>query len=254
MAKKKRIVIISSSISAFLLIAVFLGILFTGLYTGWGPFGFMQFDMQEKAIINKYDADARKGEIVFYGASNFRLWTEMENDLSEYKVQNHGFGGSTDKDLVERADTLLYPYDPAVVFFQTGSNDYVSLSGSDEAKVQSCIEYKEYMFGLFHEKLPQAKFVVMGGLLLPGRSQYTALTQRINDELEKLCAKYDYMTFVNAEEMTFDGTNYADELFVADGIHLNHTGQLKWKDEYIKPAIENLILQYNLQTVRNEGQ
>lgn len=174
----------------------------------------------------------------------------MDNDLSEYKVQNHGFGGSTDRDLVERADSLLYPYAPAVVFFQTGSNDYVSLGGTDEEKVQVCMEYKEFMFKTFHERLPEAKFVVMSGLLLPGRSQFTALTQKINDALETLCAKYDYMTFVDAEEMTFDGSAYRSDLFIKDGIHLNHEGQLLWRDGYIKPAIEALIEKYELEDLR----
>ena len=139
--KNKMWIILGSSF-AVLMITCLVGLIFTGMYVGWGPFAFMQFDHEEKVILQKYDFETRKGEIVFYGASNFRLWTEMENDLSEYKVQNHGFGGSTDKDLVERADTLLYPYAPAVVFFQTGSNDYVSLDGTDEEKVEVCMEYK----------------------------------------------------------------------------------------------------------------
>lgn len=247
--KNKMWIILGSSF-AVLLITCLVGLIFTGMYVGWGPFAFMQFDHEEKVILQKYDFETRKGEIVFYGASNFRLWTEMENDLSEYKVQNHGFGGSTDKDLVERADTLLYPYAPAVVFFQTGSNDYVSLDGTDEEKVEVCMAYKKFMFETFHEKLPEAKFVVMSGLLLPGRSQYTALTQKINDALEELCAEYDYMIFVDAEEMTFDGSAYRSELFIKDGIHLNHEGQLIWRDGYIKPAIEALIDEYGLEILR----
>lgn len=247
--KNKMWIILGSSF-AVLMITCLVGLIFTGMYVGWGPFAFMQFDHEEKVILQKYDFETRKGEIVFYGASNFRLWTEMENDLSEYKVQNHGFGGSTDKDLVERADTLLYPYAPAVVFFQTGSNDYVSLDGTDEEKVEVCMEYKWFMFESFHERLPDAKFVVMSGLLLPGRSQYTALTQKINDAIEELCAEYDYMTFVDAEEMTFDGSAYRSELFIKDGIHLNHEGQLIWRDGYIKPAIEALIDEYGLEILR----
>ena len=246
--KKVTIAVIASVSGLFL--ACLVGLIFTGMYVGWGLFAFMQFDHEEKVILQKYDSETRKGEIVFYGASNFRLWTEMENDLSEYKVQNHGFGGSTDKDLVERADTLLYPYAPAVVFFQTGSNDYVSLDGTDEEKVEVCMAYKKFMFETFHEKLPEAKFVVMSGLLLPGRSQYTALTQKINDALEKLCAEYDYMTFVDAEKMTFDGSAYRSELFIKDGIHLNHEGQLLWRDGYIRPAIEALINEYRLEELR----
>lgn len=123
MSKRKKTAIIISSVCVGLALIILLGLIFTGLYVGWGPFTYLQFDSQERAIVEKYDAEERQGEIVFYGASNFRLWTEMENDLSEYKVQNHGFGGSTDKDLVERAETLLYPYAPAVMFFQTGFAD-----------------------------------------------------------------------------------------------------------------------------------
>ena len=189
MTKGKKVTIAVIASVSGLLLTCLVGLIFTGMYVGWGPFAFMQFDHEEKLILQKYDSETRKGEIVFYGASNFRLWTEMENDLPEYKVQNHGFGGSPDHDLVERADTLLYPYAPAVVFFQTGSNDYVSLDGTDEEKVEVCMAYKKFMFETFHEKLPEAKFVVMSGLLLPGRSQYTALTQKINDALEELCAE-----------------------------------------------------------------
>ena len=88
--KNKMWIILGSSF-AVLLITCLVGLIFTGMYVGWGPFAFMQFDLEEKVILQKYDFETRKGEIVFYGASNFRLWTEMENDLSEYKVQNHGF-------------------------------------------------------------------------------------------------------------------------------------------------------------------
>lgn len=246
MSKKKKAIAISSSVAVGLALIILLGLIFTGLYVGWGPFTYLQFDKQEKAIIDKYDATTRQNEIVFYGASNFRLWTEMENDLSEYKVQNHGFGGSTDKDLVERADRLLYPYNPQIVFFQTGSNDYVSLKGTDEEKIEKCIEYKKQMFSTFHEKMPNAYFVVMSGLLLPGRSQYTELTKKVNTELKAYCESVDYMYFVDAEEMTFDGNEYRNDLFISDGIHLNHDGQLLWCNNYVKPKIAEIIAERSL--------
>ena len=80
------------------------GLIITGWQIGWGPFKglFKGYGDQVAEIAEKYDANTRKGEIVFYGASNFRLWTEMENDLAPYPVQNHGFGGSTDKMLIPR--------------------------------------------------------------------------------------------------------------------------------------------------------
>ena len=174
------------------------GLAVTGRQTGWGPFRFLfrGFEAEVAAIERKYDAAARKGEIVFYGASNFRLWTEMEHDLADYRVQNHGFGGSTDRLLMRYADRLLYPYEPKIVFFQTGSNDDVEQPGTDAEKIEACMAFKREMFSAFHARLPDAQFVIMSGLLLPGRSQYTALTQEINRQLQALCAGQDYLHFV----------------------------------------------------------
>lgn len=222
-----------------LCLACLLGLIITGWQINWGPFAFLHsYDGEVNAIWEKYDAQKNQGNIVFYGAPNFRLWTDMETDMQPYKVQNHGFGGSTDKDLVEYADRLLYPYNPSIVFFQTGSNDYVNLKGSDAEKVNACIAYKKQMFEEFHENLPEAKFVVMSGLLLPGRSQYLNITQQVNDQLRKLCAEKDYMYFIDASAMTYDGSAYRTELFQDDQIHLNHQGQLLWCNDYIKPALE----------------
>lgn len=246
---KKGVKIAGISIVS-LALACLLGLIITGAQIGWGPFASLySWDKEVNPIAEKYDANERQGEIIFYGASNFRLWTDMEDDLSEYKVQNHAFGGSTDKLLVEYADKLLYPYNPSIVFFQTGSNDYVSLSGTDEEKVKACMEYKKQMFDTFHEKCPNAKFVVMSGLLLPGRSEYTELTQKVNDELEKYCDSKDYMYFVDSEDMTYQNGEYREDLFIKDGIHLNHTGQLLWRDEYIKPALDKVIKENNLSNV-----
>ena len=97
---------------------------------------------------------------------------------------------------------------------------------------------------MFHEKMPNAKFVVMSGLLLPGRSTYTELTIMVNAALKEYCETQEFMTFVDANQMTYDDTQYRTDLFIKDGIHLNHTGQLTWRDEYIKPAIETLIKAY----------
>lgn len=239
--KNKRFVIGISSGFAFLLIAVFLGLFFTGMYIGWGPFKVLFWNQEVQRVEKSYPYEKNQDGIVFYGASNFRMWNKMTEDLPEYKVVNSGFGGSTDNLMVEYADKLLYPYNPKIAFFQTGSNDYVNIIGSDDEKVAVCMEYKKQMFATFHEKMPDVKFVIMSGLLLPGRSEFTALTNKINAELKEYCDSQSYITFVDASDMTYNGTEYRKDLFIKDGIHLNHTGQLKWCDEYIKPAIETLI-------------
>ncbi len=202
-------------------------------------------------IQETYSSD-RQGEIIFYGASNFARWENMEEDMKEYKVQNHAFGGSIDADLVYFSDQLLFPYNPSIVFFQTGSNDYVELTGTDEEKVQKCMDYKKQMFEAFHERLPETKFVVMSGLLLPGRSEYVELTEEINQQLKEYADQTDYIEFVNADDLTYDGSVFNETIFEEDLIHLNHEGQLEWYENYIKPEIEKVIKENNLENVRNE--
>ena len=239
---------------AVLGVASLAGLAITGWKIGWGPFSFLHtWDADVEKIQQAYPAEENQNGIIFYGASNFRMWTEMEQDLPEYRVQNHGFGGCTDQDLVHYADKLLYPYHPDIVFFQTGSNDYVSLKGTDEEKVAACMDYKKQMFAEIHRQLPNAKLVVMSGLLLPGRSEYRELTEEINKALETLCAETDYLWFVDASAMTWDGQCYAEELFIKDGIHLNHEGQLLWMRDYIRPMIEELVSEFDLTQVQKEG-
>lgn len=251
MKKPLKIVMIAAAV---LVVASLAGLVITGSKIGWGPFAFLHtWDADVEKIQQAYPVEENQNSIIFYGASNFRMWTEMENDLPEYRVQNHGFGGCTDQDLLHYADRLLYPYHPAIVFFQTGSNDYVSLKGTDEEKVAVCMDYKKQMFAEIHDRLPDTKLVVMSGLLLPGRSEYRELTEEINKALEMLCEETDYLRFVDASAMTWDGQRYADELFIQDGIHLNHEGQLLWMRDYIRPMIETLVSEFDLTQVQKEG-
>ena len=129
-----------------------------GIRVEWGPFAFLAFDKQEKAILQQYNSQTRQGEIVFYGASNFRLWTEMEEDMKPYAVQNHGFGGSTDQDLIDRAERLLYPYRPAIVVFQTGSHDCAKIKGTEDEIFEQVMQRKIGMFEQFQEQIPDLLF------------------------------------------------------------------------------------------------
>lgn len=192
------------------------------------------------AITRKYDPQQRGGEIVFYGASNFTRWAAMEKDIPQYKVQNHGFGGSTDQDLIDYAPVLLYPYQPKIVVFQTGSNDYVSAPGTAEEKLEFCMRRKQEMFEQFHRHLPNAHFVVMSGLLLPGRSEFRELTQKLNRQLEEFCSQRDYMTYVNAEELTYRNNEFDRSRFVKDMIHLTPEAQKTWAVQYIIPALDRI--------------
>ena len=238
------------SIAAGIGILSLAGLMLTGLYIGWGPFQIFFWRQEVERIQKSYPVEDYQKNIIFYGASNFRMWEKIEDDLSEYRIQNHGFGGSNDMLLYDYADELLFPYNPDIIFIQTGSNDYIKLAGNEEEKISLLLSFKKQMFDYFHEKLPEARIVVMSGLLLPGRQKYTELTHQVNLELESYCLGMEFIDFVNSEEMTFNNKKYAEELFIKDGVHLNHLGQLEWSKTYIKPEIERLIMTYDKKGLR----
>ena len=196
-------------------------------------------------IACQYHPDLRSGEVIFYGASNFNYWRTMEEDLQPYAVQNHAFGGSTDRDLMHWAPYMLYPYQPKIIFFQTGSNDYVKSSAkTEQAKVAEAMKFKKAMFEKFHKKMPDVKMVIMSGILLPGRKEYVNMTLDINDQLKALAEEKDYLWYVDAEALTYvRGEGFAEnveDLFISDQIHLKPETRLIWAEKWILPMLEKL--------------
>ncbi len=196
-------------------------------------------------IACKYHPEMRGGETIFYGASNFNYWRIMEEDLQPYAVQNHAFGGSTDRDLMHWAEYMLYPYQPKIIFFQTGSNDYVkSKAKTEDAKVAEAMKFKKAMFEKFHKKMPDAKMVVMSGILLPGRPEYVNMTLNINDQLKALAEEKDYLYYVDAESLTYirgEGfVDHVEDLFISDAIHLTPAARRIWAEKWILPVLKEL--------------
>jgi lysophospholipase L1-like esterase len=223
-----------ASILGTLAVAALAFLLWVGIKDGAGPFDTFYVNRLARST-----RDEPKGGIIFYGASNFARWKEINTDLAPYHVVNHGFGGSTDKRLVKHADKLLFPLEPSIVVFQTASNDYLFMTGSDEAQAAKCLEHKKQMFAYFHEMLPDAEFVVLSGLLTPGRADDVGVTRLVNEGLKEFSASVDYLRFVDASALTFDGSAFDESLFVADGFHLNRKGQQAWA-QHIIPVLQEL--------------
>ena len=196
-----------------------------------GPFGHIAVTRVRKT----YDAAKRKNEVVFYGPSNFTLWEQLDEDIKPFKVQNHGIGGTTDKIMMKFAQELVFDYEPKVVFFQTGSNDYSMGSTVEQVK-----ENKKKMYAMFREKLPETKLCVMAGLFIPARPQFWPQIQEVNEFLADYCAQYENMIFVdgNGPLMNDDGTAN-EKMYRPDKLHLNHEGELRWGSSML-PVLEQI--------------
>ena len=213
----------------FFIAAVLIGLISYGIIDYSGPFRYLS--VLKLKVQNP--AEENQGGILFYGASNFRLWSTMEDDLAAYgysEVVNNGFGGCEDDDLVKYAPELLFPYAPDVVFIQTGSNDY-ALGGLSTERVQA---NKVSMYNYFSRMLPDTKFVVMSGLPLPGRAEYWDSIQTVNRFIQEYCEETDNFYFIDSDPVMLnpDGT-FKPEYFIHDRIHLNQVGHDAWTKQMV---------------------
>ena len=174
------------------------------------------------------------GSIIFYGPSNITFWYSLEEDMKPWRAQNHGMGGCIDDDMILYAPRLLYPYRPAAVFFQTGSNDIAS-----GIPLETILENKKKMYSLFLKNMPETKLIVCSGLPLPGRTQFWDATVKTNELLKEMCEATDRMFFMDATDVmltdegpeslrTSDGRYFNPALYRIDRIHLNKKGHDVW--------------------------
>ena len=206
----------------FTAIATCVMLLIMGMFCG-GPMLGAGLNIVNKNFQKKY-GDRPEGEIVFYGASNFTFWKTLEEDMSPYKTQNHGFGGSTDELMKNQAYRMLYPYKPSVVFIQTGSNDNARGLSLDEI-----IENKKKLYAEYLENLPNTLFIVMSGLPLPGRPEFWDNINSLNKFLADYCKDLNNLEFVDATStMLNEEGDFRPEYFISDGIHLNAEGHKAW--------------------------
>ena len=156
--------------------------------SGWEPGApvFTGYEDEVLAIERKYPAEQRAGETVFYGASNFRMWKNLDKDLAQFKAQNHGFGGATDVLLAHYAERLLFAYKPDVAVIQSGSNDYAGLKGKPERQAEASLELKKRMYGYFLEELPDTRFVLLSPVLMPGAPYWTETALLVSEGMAKM--------------------------------------------------------------------
>ncbi len=71
------------------------------------------------------------------------------------------------------------------------------------------------------------------------------IIRRVNQFLREYAEKTDYLYFVDAEEMTLDNNGqYIPGMFISDGIHLTHDSRIRWANEYIKPVLEQVLVDH----------
>lgn len=177
--------------------------------------------------IAAFDADAASrpsGAIVLTGSSSFARWRTMEADLAPLTVVPRGFGGSTMADVLHYVDRLVMPYEPRAVVIYEGDND--TFFGVSPDTIASQLEA---IISKIHAALPDTRVYVLSVKPSLARVGVWDQAQRTTALYKQIVAADDRLHFIDVATpfLKPDGT-VMDDVFVADGLHLNDKGNRIW--------------------------
>ena len=166
------------------------------------------------------------GAIVVTGSSSIRRWhPTLEQDLAPLTVIPRGFGGSTMQDVEHFLDRIVLPYEPRAVVIYEGDND-TGRYGVPPAEIAGRLEA---IVGRIHAARPAARVYVMSVKPSLLRVGVWDKAQETNLLYQRLAAENDLVSYIDVATpfLRADGT-VMDDIFIADGLHLNEKGTRIW--------------------------
>jgi lysophospholipase L1-like esterase len=186
-------------------------------------------DRWESAIACFEDLDKQKPPpkdgILFVGSSSIVGW-DVAKSFPGLPVINRGFGGSQIADSVHYAERLVLPHRPKIVVFYAGDNDIAV--GKTPQKVLA--DYQAFVKKV-HDALPKTRIVYVG--IKPSLARWKLIDKirEANGLIRVVVEKDPRLVFVDVEKpMLGDDGKPRDELFKADGLHLNAEGYKLWNE------------------------
>ena len=169
------------------------------------------------------------GGIVFAGSSSIRYWESLVADMAPLRVLGQGFGGSKLSQLVTWTDRLIIAHQPRAVVVYSGENDLAGLLGSRRKTADDLVP----MFGQIVERvqaqLPATRIYWVSIKKPPARREIWPEIDRANQLLAEFCAGDPQCGVIDVlTPMCDDWGVPREELYGADGIHLNESGYAVW--------------------------
>lgn len=195
--------------------------------------------------VRAYEAEeAKQGQIVFYGASNFTRWSAhwQHKPLAEVLVGvsgkpcciNRGFGSSCAEHQLYYYPRMIRPLKPSVLVYSPLFGNGKAFGYSTEENWE--LAQRVLMYAL--TDLPETQIYIEGA----GVGQKTTeadMPERIeyNSWLQEFAASHERCTFV--DKLAYEPLRRRD-IFVEDGIHYNQQGYDLYADFYREVLKEEL--------------
>jgi len=164
--------------------------------------------------------------ILMIGSSSIRLWKEIDEGMAPYKPIQRGFGGSNWTDVAIFIERLLRPHTPRAIAFFVGND----IAGRDTDRTP------EEVVALFRQVLDVVRSShpatpVFYIAVTPSGSRF-AVWPKIkagNRAVQAFCETTPHTYFIATESAFLDANGMPrDELFIADRLHLNADGYVRW--------------------------
>lgn len=161
-------------------------------------------------------------------------------DLKKYygedlPIVNSGINGNIVEHILDNLDTRVYQYNPSKVILLIGINNYIVCDDSVNTVVEGIGEIVKQI----KEKLPNCEIYVESIYPMNNDHQKFISTEKIketNNEIEKICNKYDVKYIDIFSKLIDNETNQLNKKYSDDGLHMNEEGY-KIITEIVKKSI-----------------
>ncbi len=197
-----------------------------------------KIDRFEGEIKNFEKEDAtngfKKGEVLFYGSSSWRIWKDIKTDLAPLPVLNRGFGGSTIPELIHYVERVVFPHAPKMIVVYGGEND---LSGKKYKSAEQMFDSYRNFVSLVHKRLPKTHICFVSMKLSPSRRQHWETVKKGN-AMVKSFSTGKRLSYVDINPVLFNANGTVKgELYTKDSLHLNAQGYREYA-KVLKPFLQ----------------
>ncbi|MEO2047503.1 MAG: SGNH/GDSL hydrolase family protein [Pirellulales bacterium] len=185
-------------------------------YTKWEP-EIQAFEQRDT------DSPPPTEGVLFVGSSSIRFWN-LAKYFPKHSLINCGFGGSQIIDSIHFADRIILNHRPRTVIVYAGDNDIAAGKTPEVVAADFRLLVEK-----IHSQLPQTKIAFIAIKPSISRWKLADSMKAANTLISTYCDLNERLSYVDIwQPMLGEDGRPRRELFIKDGLHLNHTGYQLW--------------------------
>ena len=173
-----------------------------------------------------------QGAIFFYGASIFRLWTTLEEQMEPLPVFNRAFGGCRTWEALHYADQIVLPYRPSIIVYYCGANDV----NQDESAEAIAGRFGQFVARVA-SALPETRVFFVSINRAPAKmGQLWNVVDAANALIRAYAVVAPNVEYIDVNPALFDSLSSPRMEMYTDGLHLTPAAYVEYT-RIIRPVI-----------------